>query len=173
MVALPQISVKPLQWEGRSPFGWLQYAISPGNVAALYVGFILSLSFLLIVEYVFRLDFEDTARWRVIVLGKQLSTDSCRSLMGVICLTIFTLILWQLLSAIHRFHLIISSPVEVLQRAYGLVIRGESIPPIETTIWYHFGISLAELLGGLVSSVTAAVLLTQGLSAASKWRRSH
>jgi ABC-type nitrate/sulfonate/bicarbonate transport system permease component len=93
--------------------------------------------------------------------------------MGVICLTIFTLILWQLLSAIHRFHLIISSPVEVLQRAYGLVIRGESIPPIETTIWYHFGISLAELLGGLVSSVTAAVLLTQGLSAASKWRRSH
>jgi len=151
-------------------FGWLRYSISPGHVPVTYVGFILSLSFLWIIERAAGPGFEDAATLRVVVLGEQLAANRGRSLIGVICLTILTLLIWQFLSAIPRVQSIISSPVEVLQRAYGLVIRGERIPPIETTIWYHFAISLAELIGGLFLSVTAAVLVTLSLRSANRSR---
>jgi len=133
------------------PYGWEWYFFpgTGGYAAALYAVFVLLVAFLFLIDRVFRSSFDHTAAVRGSILIKEVANGSWSSLLGSALITLVLIIVWQLLSA-SGLYLVISSPVAVLKASYRMLAEGTVITKEYSTLWKHIGVSLSEVLGGLV-----------------------
>lgn len=149
-------------WLGGYGWGWFRFPRV--EIALGYASLIFLLALLFLFEIIFRRNFDVTADDRGVVLVKELVNRSWRSLLGAVLLTLLCLLLWHLLLPVLPGYLLISSPLEVAKGFYLTLIKGTNISPMDETIWSHLSVSLIEVLGGLILSGGAALLVLKGSS---------
>ncbi len=134
--------------------------VYPGNenVTRHYVVMVSLALFLIVLKWVFRSSLDHTANVRKEILFAELNGRNGVSLWDATLLVLLCLLAWQFLSAIGYLRL---TPVSVLKALLLLLSVGD--------ILKDMGVSLLEVLGGLVLSGGAALVLARGLSGSARF----
>ena len=133
------------------PYGWNWFPMpGQGEVAVIYASLVLLAALVFTINLAFQADFEQTAGYRGKVIVKEVATRTWGSLAGVVVITAACFVLWFLISRPLYPYLFVGTPLDVLLIAYRLLMEEISLPNMDSTLWRHAGISLAEVFGGLI-----------------------
>jgi len=133
------------------PHGWFWFPLpGQGSVAIVYASFGLIVAFLYLLELICQSTIDRLATTRGSALTGELGHFTGRSVIRLMILAMVSLVLWHIVAkSLGRF-LSLSTPVEVLAVAYKMLMSGPSSLSTDSSIWIHIGVSLLEILGGLV-----------------------
>ncbi len=134
--------------------GWMSLGVSKVDTA--YAILVLLLLFVFFLDRLFRSNFPTVAETRGTVLVKEIASRRRSSFWGVGFLIIVCLAAWQLLSDQILRHFRVGSPLAVLDTLYPLLAAGE--------VFFDIGVSLLEVLAGLVLGGGVAVFIFHNMS---------
>lgn len=128
---------------------WKWFEFAPMFQPQTGVQVLVMLLFLIFfINWIFRSNFDLTARRRETVLTKELNSANWSSLGGAVLFTVICLLIWQALSQ--------SSPLDALKAGYGLLERGELLGDIK--------VSLLEIVVGMAFGASIALLVFGGIA---------
>jgi len=153
------------------PYGWDWFILTlKGERSQGYGALIFLLAFLWMLNSLFRPRFDHSAQLQGSILLREVGDRGSGSIWDVVLLAGLWVLLWQLLSKPLRVFFLINPPLEILAAGYALLIGGMNIPNMDPTIWPHVGVSLIEIICGLVVAAGAALIVFGGLSASDALR---
>jgi ABC-type nitrate/sulfonate/bicarbonate transport system permease component len=126
------------------------YEISKGlqvlAIVLIFLGFI---------YWIFRSKFESMSASRGIVLRKESAITDWNSCVGAILLTVCCFLIWQVVASLFSY----SGPVDVF-KALSALVAGSDTTAGHQMIWTDAGISLLEIILGLILSFSMVLLAT-------------
>jgi ABC-type nitrate/sulfonate/bicarbonate transport system permease component len=144
------------------PYGWDWFSFpSTATTVQGYAGLILLVAFLLLLDLMFRSDFDHRAAEKGIILERELAGGTWKSPVGAVVLALAFLTLWLLFSTSLKKVFLVSPPKEVFEAGYRLLFSG-TVPQGET-VWGDIGFSLLEIFGGILLAGLAAFVVCQSL----------
>ena len=143
---------------------WLLFPLQ-GGPAAGYAVLVVLVLFLFVVNLIFRSNFKRTARVRGTILVKEMAGRNWHSLFSAFSLAVICVGMWQLLS-ISVFHFLASSPRQVLEAGYRLLITGTAAVNMGgKTMWSDIEFSLLRISLGMLASGFMALVVAKICSA--------
>lgn len=157
------ISLISQQWI--FPHGWNWFSLQGnGDFAKLSMSIILIMIIVVVVERLWKSSFTENARITGTILSKELTQRGVSSLIGAFIIALISMGLWQILSAPLKLYLLISSPAEVFEAFYKLLVSKIHFPHTTTSVWWHIMVSAMEVFGGLAVAAIAGQLVFKALN---------
>jgi len=156
-----------------SPHGWNWFDLGGTNgVAVGYTALILLIIVLFSINFIFHYNFEEAARLRGTFVVMEVTYQRWSSFFGAAFLVAVCTGLWQIYgNKLNRYSLV-GSPVEILQAGYRLIISGTGKEDLYGLVWIDTGVSLLEILFGLMVGAFTAGFVYYGLYRNARFRAS-